>query len=112
MDKKILEELVNSIAQAAKKILGVSAFTMIGNISGIKVEKEKIVVFSESGDIVKNMIKEYEKIIGPASKTIVISGSVPIIKKYKNKSAEFKKILPSWVFESPDMKALEMTGVK
>lgn len=99
-----MEELLNGIAQAAKKILGRSAFTMLSGIKGITVDGENIKLASENPKAVDEMVGAYQKIVGPVSKTIAMSGAVPVIKKNKAKMSELKKVLPAWIFESPELK--------
>jgi len=112
MEKEILEEIVNGIVKEAEKILGQIVIAKIKEIPEIKVEGEKITISKADGKlIIEKIVSTFETIIGPAIKSIVIAGVVPVFKKHPEKFEEFKKELPRWIFESPDIKVLEMAGI-
>jgi len=113
IEKKIAEEMVKCIIHEMKKVIGNVATTVATDIEGVEIKDHKTVLISEkdSTKIVNDLIKAYETIMGKGARPFVVEGIISVIKRHKIEIKSLKKELPSWVFESPDIKILELAGV-
>ena len=112
MKDKIAELMVKSIVRQMNKMVGPVAYTHIRGVKEIKIDKKtKKVKLSSNGKVVKKVISVYQNYIGDAVKRVVILAALPVIEKHTKNLRTLKEILPNWVFESPDVKVLELSGL-
>lgn len=113
IEKEIAEEMVKCIIHEMKKIIGKVAVTVANDVKGVKIKSEETVSISEKDNtkVVNDLIKQYQSIMGTGARPFVVEGIISVIKKHKIEIENLKEELPSWVFESPDIKILELAGV-
>jgi len=111
--KEIAEEIVKCIIHEMKKLIGKVAVTVARDVKGLAIKNEKIIsiIGKDSTKVVNDLIKEYQNMMGKGARPFVVEGVMSVIKKHKIEIESLKKELPSWVFETPDIKILELAGV-
>ena len=112
IEKEIAEEMVKCIIHEMKKLIGKVAITVASDVKGVEIKNHKTVLITgeDSTKVVSDLIKSYQSIMGTGARPFVIEGIISVIKKHKIEIESLKKELPSWVFESPDIKILELAG--
>lgn len=94
-EQKIYCDIVKSIINKMKRLIGPVAITQAKMVNGLNITKNKITIKGDYNKIINEFLSRYERIIGPSFRTIAIRTTKPILKKYQK-----LKALPDWLYNN------------
>lgn len=77
------QKLVDAIIKSVTRAVGPVAVMLANQVPGLTASPYKITIKGEPVKVIKELIKKYQKIIGPTAITLAKKGAAPIIKKNK-----------------------------
>lgn len=73
-------EIIESIIENMKNVIGPVAITQANEIEGLKVNEE-IIIKGYPQKIIKNLVEKYKSLMGPVALTLVRKAAKPILEK-------------------------------
>ncbi len=109
-EERVVELVAKAIVRYAGSVMGPVALHHVRNVDGVQIGKRSVRLLKRNRKIIDEIISSYQGIMGEAVKGIVIMAVTSELKKHPDLYPYFRKVLPSWVFDAPDVRVLELAG--